>query len=51
MDIPIITREPIIPVIPIDSFEEYKTADPIKIAADRILPESKMFDFGFAFKS
>ena len=34
-----------------NSFEEYKTADPIKIAADRILPESKMFDFGFAFKS
>ena len=40
-----------IPVIPIASFEEYKTADPTKIAAERILPESKIFDLGLAFKS
>ena len=49
MKIPIITREPIIPLIPIDSFEEYKTAEPTKIAAERILPERRMFDLGFAF--
>ena len=44
-----ISREPIIPVILIDSFEEYKTADPTKIAAERILPERSIFDLGFAF--
>ena len=44
-----ISRDPIIPVILIDSFEEYKTADPTKIAAERILPERRIFDLGFAF--
>ena len=48
---PIIIREDIIPVIPKDSFDAYKTVEPIKIADERILPESKILDFGLAFKS
>ena len=51
VQIAIITKEPIIPVIPRISFEEYNTAEPTKIAADNILPDNKMFDFGFAFRS
>ena len=47
----IMIREPTNPVMPIASFEEYKTADPKKIAAERILPERRIFDLGFAFKS
>ena len=42
---PIIINEPIIPTIPMDSFVVYKNAEPMKIDADRILPESKMLDF------
>jgi hypothetical protein len=37
--------------MPIASLEEYKTADPTKIAAERMLPERRIFDLGFAFNS
>ena len=39
------------PIIPNTSLEEYRNAELTKIADDRILPESKVFDLGFAFKS
>lgn len=46
-----VTKEPIIPVMPIISFEEYKTVEPIKIAEERILPERRILDLGFWFNS
>ena len=39
------------PVIPMVSFDEYKTAEPTKMAAESMLPESRILDLGFAFKS
>ena len=44
-------RELTNPVMPTASLEEYKIADPKKIAAEIILPERRMFDFGFIFNS
>ena len=47
----IIIREDIIPVIPSDSLDVYKTVEPTNIADERMLPESKILDFGLAFKN
>jgi len=44
-----VIREPIIPAIPIDSFVAYTNDEPIKIAAERILPGNKIFDLDFKF--
>lgn len=46
---PIIISDEIIPTVPMVSFDEYNTADPTKIAAERMLPASKIFDLDFAF--
>jgi hypothetical protein len=36
------------PAIPIISLVEKRNADPTKTDEDRMLPESKIFDFGLA---
>lgn len=45
--IPIIINALIMPAVPIISLVEKRNADPTKIDEDRMLPESKIFDFGF----